>query len=60
MKNCKQCQWKFYKFTDTKRFTQAIFICSKCGHTTKGFTNPMGEFLGKVKGKRVNKYEIGI
>lgn len=57
MKKCKQCQWKFYKFTNAKHFTQAIFICPKCKHTTKGYTNPMGEFLGKVKGKREDKSE---
>ena len=57
MVRCKSCQWKFYKFTDNKHFTQAIFICSKCGHSTKGYTNPMGEFLGKVKGKRKDKSE---
>ena len=55
MKKCKQCQWEFYKFTSAKHFTQALFICPKCKHTTKGFTNPMGEFLGKVKGKRADK-----
>lgn len=36
MKKCKQCQWKFYKFTNAEHFTQAIFICPKCGHFTKG------------------------
>lgn len=57
MKKCKQCQWEFYKFTDLNYFTQAIFRCPKCKHTTKGFTNPMGEFLGKAKGKRKDKSE---
>lgn len=58
MKNCKQCQWKFYRFIYNRHHistSQAIFICPKCKHTTKGYTNPMGEFLGKVKGKREDK-----
>ena len=52
--HCKECDYKFVKFIN-KDFKKAIFKCPKCNHSTKGYTDVFGHFLGKVKKGETSK-----